>query len=67
MLKSCVCPICHKQGEISIKSKFFDKERSKIVFYARCNECGYESVYYDKSNKVIDFLYNNSKKDNKND
>lgn len=51
------CPICHKKGEISIKSIFIDKERSMIGFYAKCNQCGYESRYFDTSNEVIDFLF----------
>lgn len=55
------CPICNKKGEISIKSKFFDKDRKKIIFYARCGDCGYESNYYNTSNEVIEFLYNKHK------
>lgn len=51
------CPICHKKGEISIKSRFIDIDRSKIGFYAKCNQCGYESRYFDTSNEVIDFLF----------
>lgn len=61
MFELFTCPICHKQGEISIKSKFSNKEPSKIVFYAKCNECGYESMYYDTSNEVIQYLYERMK------
>lgn len=61
MLEFCSCPICRKKGEISIKSKFSDRERNKVVFYAKCNECGYESFYYNTSNEVIEYLYDRMK------
>lgn len=61
MTEQWQCPICHKKGEMSIKSKFSEKEHSKIVFYAKCNECGYESFDYDTSNDVIQFLYERTK------
>lgn len=57
MLRLFTCPICHKYGEMSIKSKFADKEKLNIVFYARCSECGYETMSYDTSNEVIQYLY----------
>lgn len=53
-----VCPNCNEKDSISIKSKFLDKERKKIVFYAKCVDCAYESPYYNTSNQAIDFLYN---------
>lgn len=55
-LNECKCPICHKKGEISVKSTFIDRETKKIGFYAKCNECGYESISFDTSNEVIEYL-----------
>lgn len=52
-LEECKCPICHKRGEISIKSKFLYAEKKRIAFYAKCYECGYESHDFDSMNEVI--------------
>lgn len=60
-LEEIKCPICHKKGNISIKSFLVTYEERRIEFYAKCNQCGYESFYFDRSQKVIDYLLESDK------
>lgn len=57
ILELCVCPVCHTKGELGIKPKFADREQKRAVFYARCNQCGYETFDYDTTKEVIKYLY----------
>ena len=52
-----VCPNCNKNGKIGIRARFSNNQSGKVLFYAKCSECGYESTEYDKSSEVIDLLY----------
>lgn len=63
-MSELICPVCNRNGYISIKPRMKNIEEKKISFYAKCNKCGYESETYNTSNEVIDSLYKN-KIDNK--